>query len=61
MAEPNTKQVEAIYEGAHHAPHIETLGIGDAFGRSKDAYFRAVEQILEKVPAAIERQLFGDL
>jgi protein-tyrosine-phosphatase len=66
MAESNNQQVKRIYRGSGYDPVIDVLSrfatgnpdapeIPNAFGKSKEDYFKAIEVILEHVPIAIDR------
>ena len=57
MADKNKQQVEKIYESSGYNPIIESLGIDEAFGKTREDYFRCVEQILDRVPKKIDKLL----
>ena len=69
MAEQNIPIVKQLYKDSGYSPIISTLGefatskkdsvIPNAFGKSKEEYFKSLEIMLSFVPRAVERAVLG--
>lgn len=56
MAERNNGQVQEIYKDSEYDPIIKTFEpqIHDAFGKTRDDYFKSIEQLTEQVKKEVD-------